>query len=274
MTSSARLQQDATVARAGLSNALDELRASVTTTALTNGAMTFAKDGSSALAKAAVDRALASPFAAMLIGAGIVMLMSSDKTSGVGSVVEKGNSLVRDTAAKLGTAGKAVAGAASSALSATKDASSSVVDTASGVADQVSSTAAQATDVATGTYDRAKSLILQGQQQGAATLQDAQKMIADSRTKLEKFAAEQPILVAALGVAFGAALGASLPMTEAEKSFMGDAGRKVTAKATEIGKAVADSVTDKISGGDVSQKIGDVVEAAASTVTSSLSPRS
>ena len=43
MTSSARLQQEADVARAGLSSALEELRQSVTTTAITNGAMTLAK---------------------------------------------------------------------------------------------------------------------------------------------------------------------------------------------------------------------------------------
>ena len=49
MTSSARLQEEANAARAGLSAALEELRQSVTTTAITNGAMTFAKDGSTAV---------------------------------------------------------------------------------------------------------------------------------------------------------------------------------------------------------------------------------
>jgi hypothetical protein len=33
--------------------------------------MTFAKEGSSAVARAAIDRAMASPLAAMLIGAGL-----------------------------------------------------------------------------------------------------------------------------------------------------------------------------------------------------------
>ena len=72
MTSSARLEQEATSARAGLSSALDDLKSSVTTTAITNGAMTFAKEGSTAVARAAIDRAMASPLAAMLIGAGVV----------------------------------------------------------------------------------------------------------------------------------------------------------------------------------------------------------
>jgi len=66
MTSTVRLQNEADAARAGLSTALDDLRSSVTTTTLTNGAMTFAKEGSTAVARAAIDRAMASPLAAMV----------------------------------------------------------------------------------------------------------------------------------------------------------------------------------------------------------------
>ena len=44
MTSSARLQQEANVARAGLSSALEELKQSVTTTAITNGASSEGTD--------------------------------------------------------------------------------------------------------------------------------------------------------------------------------------------------------------------------------------
>ena len=54
MTSSARLQPEADSTRAGLSHTLDELRNSVTTAALTNGAMTFAKEGSATIARAAI----------------------------------------------------------------------------------------------------------------------------------------------------------------------------------------------------------------------------
>ena len=100
MTSSARLQQEANAARAGLSSALEELKSSVTTTAITNGAMTFAKEGSNAVARAAIDRAMASPVAAMLIGAGIMMLMIGDKKVGstLGGLVDHGKSAVKHAA--------------------------------------------------------------------------------------------------------------------------------------------------------------------------------
>jgi ElaB/YqjD/DUF883 family membrane-anchored ribosome-binding protein len=218
MTSSAKLQHQADQARAGLSGALDELRSSVTTTALTNGAMTFAKDGSSAVAKAAVDRAMANPLAAMLIGAGIVMLMSSDKNSGVGSAIDKGNSAVKNAAGALGGMGSTLMDAASSALGVTRSAAGAAIDTAKSAADQVSSTASGAAAMATDTYGKAKDAVVKGQEQSVRTLHDAQQIASEAKTRLEKFAEEQPILVAALGVAFGAALGASLPITNARRS--------------------------------------------------------
>ena len=106
MTSSARLQEEANVARAGLSSALEDLKQSVTTTAITNGAMTFAKDGSSAVARAAVDRVMANPLATMVIGAGLLLLLAGDKKVGsaVGSLVEKGTSAAKSAADSVSSA--------------------------------------------------------------------------------------------------------------------------------------------------------------------------
>ncbi len=281
MTSSARLQHEADMARAGLSSALDELRQNVTTTALTTGAMTFAKEGSTAVARAAIDKALASPFAAMLIGAGIVMLLSTDKTSPTGVVADKANSTLHDAAGMLGKVGSSIAGAASTALSAAKGASATVGDTTKGTANSVSSVAShaagavssaasQVADKATESYAKAKDMVTEGHEQGAKTLQDAQNLIANTKTRLEKFAEEQPILVAALGVAFGAALGASLPITDAERQFMGEASKKVGQKGTALAKQVADTVTGKLGGEDIGAKVSEIVGAATSTVTQGL----
>jgi hypothetical protein len=271
MTSSARLQDEADAARAGLSSALDDLRQNVTTTALTTGAMTFAKEGSTAVARAAIDKALASPFAAMLIGAGIVMLMSTDKTSPTGAVADKANATLHGAAGMLGKMGSGLAGVASSALAATKSASATVADTATGAATSVSSKASGLADKATEGYAKATDMVAQSQEQGAKTLEDAQKLIHDTKTRLETFAAEQPVLVAALGVAFGAALGASLPITEAERKFMGEASKKAGQKGSALALQVADTVTGKLGGENITAKVGEVVGAAASTVTQGLS---
>jgi len=285
MSSSAHLQREASAARVGLSSALDDLRDSVSTTALTNGAMTFAKEGSSAVARAAVDRAMASPLAAMLIGAGVLMLMTGGKKdSQVGAVVDKGNAAIKSTASTLAGVGSSIAGAASSALSAVSRASGAVSDTASATADRVKTAATDASEMASGTYDKASSmatdaydkakgtvgdLAAQGRDQGKQAIERTEAMVSEAQGRLEQLAREQPILVAALGVAFGAALGAALPMTKAEQDYMGGAARKAGELGTELAKKVADTVAHEVSGGDVKAKLGEVADAIGSTVTSS-----
>src|SRR6478609_8909275 len=211
MTSSARLQQEANAARAGLSSALEELKSSVTTTAITNGAMTFAKEGSNAVARAAIDRAMASPFAAPMIGAGIAMLMIGDKTAGntLGGLVDQGKSAVRHAADAVTSIGS--------------NATATASDKVSGIADRVS----QTTDDMTG---QAKDMLHKGQEQGQQALQQAQQLFEQGRGKFEQFAQEQPILVAALGVAFGAALGATLPLSKAEEQYLGAPAKKAVEK--------------------------------------------
>ena len=285
MTSTVRLQNEADAARAGLSTALDDLRSSVTTPALTNGAMTFAKEGSTAVARAAIDRAMASPLAAMLIGAGVVMLMANNKSTPVGQAVEKGNDTIRHAATAIGSIGSKLATAASDGYAATRGAAGSVVDTAKDTAGKVSSTTSQATDAVSGAYgkatdavsgayDKAKDAVAKGQEQGQKTLEDAQKLVADTQTRLESFAREHPVLVAALGLAFGAALGASLPITEAERKYMGAAGKAAADKGTDMAKKVADSVTGTLAGSDIGAKVGELADAVSSTVTQSFSKSS
>jgi hypothetical protein len=269
MTSSARLQEEANVARAGLSSALDDLRSSVTTTALTNGAMTFAKEGSTAVARAAIERAMASPLAAMLIGAGVVMLMAGKDTK-VGEVAEKGDAAIRSAAGGVARAGSSIAGAAGQAYEATRRAANAVVGAASATADGVKEATASAGTMATDAYGTATDLAAAGQKQGQHAIEQAQQLIADSKSRLEQFAQEQPILVAALGVAFGAALGAALPMTKAETDLLGDKAKKAASQGIDIAKHVADAVTDKLAGDDVSRKAGEVVTAVKQTVSSGL----
>lgn len=259
MTSSARLQEEANAARAGLSSALDELRQSVTTTAITNGAMTFAKDGSSAVARAAVDRAMANPLATMVIGAGLLLLLAGDKKVGgaVGRLVDKGTS------------------AAKSAAESVRGAADSVTDRVSGsaanVADAATERAGEAQGMLAKGQQQASDMVTKGKEQGQQALQQAQDLFEQGRGRFEQFAQEQPILVAALGVALGAAVGASLPITKTEQQYLGERARKVGNKAGDVARKVVDTATDKLAGQNVAHKVSEVVEAVSSTVTQNLS---
>jgi len=178
MTSSARLEQEAISARAGLSTALDDLKSSVTTTAITNGAMTFAKEGSSAVARAAIDRAMASPLAAMLIGAGVVMLLAgNNKDSKVGEVAAKGNEFLKSAASTLAGLGTGLASAASGTMSAASRATGSVAETTSSAADKVKGAAHDAAAMASGGYDKARALTHDLSDQGREQVERTQAMV-------------------------------------------------------------------------------------------------
>lgn len=256
MTSSARLQQEADQARAGLSSALEDLKSSVTTTVLTNGAMTFARDGSNAVAKAAVDKAMANPFAALMIGAGVAMLMMGDKKVGsaIGGLVDQGKSAVKSAADSVTHMGSSASATAS--------------NKASGLVDQATG---QAKDMLEKGEQQAKDLVHKGQEQGQQLVEQAQHLIEENRGRFEQFAQEQPILVAALGVAFGAAIGASLPITKAEQQFLGGTARQAIDKGGALAHKVADTVTDALAGQNVAHKVSEVVEAVSSTVTKDIS---
>lgn len=212
--SAADLQREAESARAGLSNTLDELRSSLTTAALTNGAMTIAKEGSSTLARVAVERARANPLAALLIGAGVVMLLNHGRSEGSGQLVQRVAKTV--TGAVKGAVG-AAGGAAGDAVYTARKVSRTVADQARGAvvdaADQFEETAAhvagRARQVASNGMDKARDLAADVQGRASDLYDENRQYLTPGG--LVRLAHEQPIVVAALGVAVGAALGAALP---------------------------------------------------------------
>jgi hypothetical protein len=59
--------------------------------------------------------------------------------------------------------------------------------------------------------------------QGQKALDQSSRLLNDLRTRGTEFAHEQPLIVAAVGIALGAAVAALLPRTQAEDSLMGEA---------------------------------------------------
>ena len=108
-----------------------------------------------------------------------------------------------------------------------------------------------------------------GQGAGQQALQQAQDLIEQGRGRFEQFAQEQPILVAALGVAFGAAC---LPISRTEQEFLGERARKVGSKAGAVAREAADAMADKLTGQNAAHKVSEVVETVSSTVARSRNP--
>jgi len=229
MTSSAVLQHEAEQSRAQLSTTLDELRMSMTRTALTSGATALAKESGATVARAVVRRASANPLAAILIGAGVALLCSP----GIGRSIGASLRIRPDGSSEAPN--KASAGAVTSTAEAVSNAADKAIGT-------VRNAAAVAVDTASGTVQRAGEMVSQSREQIAETTDRVHQRAAQSGERVMQFVQDQPGVAVALAVAAGAMLGATLPVTEAERRYLGSAATRLTEKGRNVATNVAEAV--------------------------------
>jgi hypothetical protein len=220
-----------------------------------------------------VDTARRKPEALLLMAAGCALLMRSGRRRPVRSAVarwEMGDDTVWDPKGSPAGSSSASFSGVTSAVSKAAErisryagtAADSVSNTAKSATDSVSNTAKDyASNVmgAAGDYaDTARQTVSDYAERArrAATdyAADARRNISETsdRLKAQGEAAyvtaseairEQPILVAALGLAAGAALAAFFPATEIEKRTMGAAGAALATKAAEAGENLLSAAT-------------------------------
>ena len=225
MTSSAQLQREADAARVGLADTLGQLRDGVAPSALSGEAIALVKDSGLSILKSLADSARANPVPALLIGAGLTMLLTrttgSDvmgvATSTLKSAAATGVDAARSAAsgvagaassaassvagAARGAAGS-VAGAASGVAGAAKDAvkgvtdrtANAVMDTAASVSDRVAGSAISARQTAVDSMVSVKDRVQSGLDSGKAEL-DARRQqageMADELTEQAQTVAQQ-----------------------------------------------------------------------------------
>src|ERR1700730_17985687 len=302
MTSSAQLQREADAARVGLADTLGQLRDGVAPSALSGEAIALVKDSGLSILKALSDSARANPVPALLIGAGLTMLLTRTTGSdvmGVATSTLKSAAATSAGAARSAASGLAgaassaasgIAGAASGAAGAAKDAvkgaadrtANAVMDAAGAVGERVAGTAVSAHQTAVDSMASVKDRLQSGldsgkaefdaRRQQAGELADdvtdqAQTMAQQARQSFARLIEEQPILMAALGAALGAAVGAALPLSQSEKDLMGSTG----AKAIDLGRGAlataADVVRKEAASADLGARMGQLADEVVQTVT-------
>jgi hypothetical protein len=302
MTSSAHLQREADAARVGLADTLGQLRDGVAPSALSGEAIALVKDSGLSILKSLADSARANPVPALLIGAGLTMLLTRTTGSDVMGVatstlksaaatgVDAARSAASGVAGAASSAASSVAGAASGVAGATKDAvkgvtdrtANAVMDTAASVSDRVAGSAMSARQTAVDSMVSVKDRVQSGLDSGKAELDarrqqageladeltdQAQTVAQQARQSFARLIEEQPILMAALGAALGAAVGAALPLSQAEKDLIGETG----AKAIDIGRGAlanaADVVRKEAASADLGAKMGQIADKVVQTVT-------
>jgi hypothetical protein len=295
MTSSAQLQREADVARLGLADTLGQLRDGVAPSALSGEAIALVKDSGLSILKSLADSARANPVPALLIGAGLTMLLTRTTGSdvmGVATSTLKSAAATGADAARSAASG--VAGAASSAASSVAGAAKEVVkgaadrtanavmDTAAAVSDRVAGSAVSAHHTAVDSMASVKDRLQSGLDSGKAELDarrqqageladdltgQAQTVAQQARQSFARLIEEQPILMAALGAALGAAVGAALPLSQAEKDLMGETGAKAIGVGREALSDAADVVRKEASAADLGAKMGQLADKVVETVT-------
>jgi hypothetical protein len=249
MTSSAQLQREAEAARIGLADPLGQLRDGVTPSALSTEAISLFKESSLSIVKALAEQARANPVPALLIGAGLTMLLTGTKGS---DVVGVASSTLKSAAA---SSAEVVRGAASTVASA-------AVGAASVAKDAVTGAAVPTKDSLQGSVDQGKDA-LDASRQGLGDMAgqlsgQAQTLAQEARQSFARLIEEQPILMAALGAALGAAVGAALPLSRAEKDLLG----QTAANALEAGREALSGRANLVRQEVASAEIGARIEIA------------
>jgi hypothetical protein len=220
------------------------------------------------------DAVRKNPLSAALIGMGVLWLFTGSRP------MERASDFVRRIP---DTAGDAVE-AARSALRSTTDA----------VGERVASVKSAAKDSAADTLNSAVRYgrdYAESASEYVGSIPEAGSGIFDDiRSNLSEVFKAQPLALGAIGIAIGAGIGAALPATELEVDYLGEASDAAKAKASDfaadqadrvisVGENVANAVNEearnqgltmegaKSAAGDISAKVGRVVEAASKGIS-------
>jgi len=259
MTYSEQLERETESCREQLADTLDELRMRMTPGEVVDQLVDYARDTTGGQFFENLKQQVASnPLPVALMGAGLAWLMcgkglsASRLRQNAGWWVERGrgwtsqspDAAVRGkqaTGAAVSAGGermRAGAAAGSDAMSQVAetmgDASAGIQDTTSRMAEAASAAGAAFGDSVSETYGRAAA----GTGRATSSMAGSASRMGTSAVAggrdLVEFCREQPLLLASLGVAVGAVIGAVLPRTQAEDRLMGNASEEFKRQSSDF----------------------------------------
>lgn len=294
-----QLEQDAEKIRAGIAETTEAIQDRMSPGKMIDEFMTYMKDSDGKLAldnlsKQARDNPMAlamigSGFAWLAFGSGSERSAPSSRTSTTAYSYSTGNYPPPSPSGSRmqGDAGQDTGGGRlSGAASAVGDKASGMSSKASGLADQAKGaaghTADRVRDAAADASDRARRMRHDAADRGYAAADNARDMADRGRRSAMEALDREPLVLGAIGVAVGAALGAMLPSTrfedetfgETREALMRDAekavdraaesARKVGGEALETAKTASkdEGLVDEEK--PVTERVGNVAKAALS----------
>ncbi len=276
--SSAELEREAEIARAKMADTAETIRKKLTAGQLIDEMSGMLTGGDLAGGLNNLKHQVRdNPLPVALVGAGLAWLafgkgMSAQAgTSSAAPPVRRSYGGASGTSAASASSGSMMSSVTDGARS-VADGARSVADSAKAAAGSVSSTVGDMTDSLTETADRLRHSMLSGSSH-------ASQRVTGSASRLLH---EEPLVIAALGVALGAAVGAMLPASEFEKEQLGpyagrlrDGAKDALDKGLDSAGTVASKAYDALKdeadrqgltpgdGKSVGERVGEVVKSAA-----------
>lgn len=254
MASSEQLEREAEATRARIAATLAELRTRISPGQMLDDALDHARDGNGAeLVRNLGRQAADNPVPVALLGAGLAWLMLAQRKSANG----KGTRTNGD--GSVATTEPASLNEMYDRTNRTTTMASKVEKTTRRVSRKVDAAAETSSDAATSAYDRASDMMDRARETTTETYgrarDAAERSVSsaiDGARGITKFMQEEPLIVAGLGIALGALVGALLPATEIENRAMGEASdklkrdaREATREQWERGKDIAEDGWDE-----------------------------
>lgn len=281
--SSAEIERDVERTRDKLRDTLEALRDRASPGQLFEQVLDYAKESGAPDMMRNMGRAMReNPMPLLLIGVGVGWMMFSGRGGGrdrddgyydYGDDHDHGRRWAagpdgRRRMARMQDAGSSLAGRASAAVGEAASglqenlsgAAERVGEAASGVADSARETASQVGDMASDAYRRV-TRAAGSAGEGLSSMVGGQEVRRHADRGLRWMLQEQPLLLGALGLALGAAVGALVPGTETEDRLMGEAREDLIGQARDVAEEGYQSL--RSAGGDARGGVAGMVQDAA-----------
>ncbi len=272
----ARIERDIDHTRERISRTVDALEQKLSPSEFADQALEVVRSRGGEFATNLMDQIQRNPLPAIVTAAGLLWLMSANGTprrwpypessrgglrDRIGDAADRAGQMASGIAERGSDMAHSVAERGSSVAQAVAGAAQSVVGAARSVKDSVAGAGTQfgrGTERVRHDADRAFDTIREGSYR--------------ARSEFEHLLHEQPIVVGAIGVAVGAAIGALLPVSEAENRAMGSASDEVASRIGALSSEGLEMAREKV--GEVADEIGKAVGEANSGNSSARDARS
>ena len=282
----------ADASRRRLASSLDDLSRSLTPGRMLDEVMTYARGGGTDFFRGLGKAASANPIPTLLVSVGSIMFLSgkgrlgstsssnapgrTNSRSGIGEFARDAAGSVQHGAESIGSAVGDATGRTASKLASAGSAAAGQVGRA---ADALRSAAASGAEKAKDAFETGAGALGDAASEAAETVADKTAYVRDETSALFEdlterattLAREQPLLVAAVGLAMGAMVAALLPRTDTEDAYLGEASDAVKGTVGEVAgeqyeraKSVAANVLDEAK--TAAERQGLTPEAAADAV--------